>query len=139
MSIMPNQSNLRTPQASRSDQPSASRALQLFEPSPDAVYTIEATAHLVDLPRRTILVYCKHGLVSPARAKTGSGYYFDRDAIRALRRIDSLRSVCGDDLPGIKIILDLTSELERLHSEVRSLRNGIETQESKMQYMRRYV
>ncbi len=136
---MPNQSNLRTSQTSRSDQPSASRALQLFEPAPDAVYTIEATAHLVDLPRRTILVYCKHGLVSPALGAVGSGYYFDRDAIRALRRIDSLRSVCGNDLPGIKIILDLMSELERLHSEVRSLRNGIETQESEMQYMRRYV
>ena len=40
-------------------------ALQLFEPDPQTVYTIEATAHFVDMPRRTILVYCKLGLVSP--------------------------------------------------------------------------
>jgi hypothetical protein len=57
-----------------------------------------------------------------------------------LRRINGLRAVCGDDLSGIKIILDLMNELERLRSEVRSLRNGmVEAQESKMQYMRRYI
>ena len=95
--------------------------IQLFEPPPDAVYTIEATAHLVDMPRRTILVYCKHGLVSPAIEPAASGYYFDRNAIRALRRIDALRVLCGDDLTGIKMILDLMSEVERLHSELRSL------------------
>jgi DNA-binding transcriptional MerR regulator len=96
------------------------RAIQLFEPPADAVYTIEATAHLIDVPRRVILVYCKHQLVSPVLDRD-RGYYFDRKGIRALRRIAALRTVCGDDLAGIKIILDLTNELERLHSEVRSL------------------
>jgi DNA-binding transcriptional MerR regulator len=122
---MPNQSNVRPARASGSNWPSTSRSLQLFEPPPDAAYTIEATAHLVDVPRRTILVYCKHGLVSPTPHNADGGYYFDRDAIRALRRINALRSVCGDDLSGIKIILDLMNELERLHSEVRSLRHGM--------------
>jgi hypothetical protein len=125
MSIMPNQSNVQPPRAPDRNRPSTSRSLQLFEPPPDAAYSIEATAHLVDVPRRTILVYCKHGLVSPTHHNADSGYYFDREAIRALRRINTLRSVCGDDLSGIKIILDLTNELERLHSEVRSLRHGI--------------
>jgi len=31
------------------------------------------------------------------------------------------------------------NEVERLHSEVRSLRNGIEVDETKMQDMRRYL
>ena len=53
--------------------------------------------------------------------------------------VNALRAICGDDLSGIKIILDLMNELERLHSEVRSLRNGIEVDETKMQYMRRYL
>jgi MerR HTH family regulatory protein len=66
----------------------------------------------------------KYGLVSLAVDPIGNGYYFDRDAIRTLRRIESLRSVCGDDLPGIKIILDLMSQLERLQSEVRSTRES---------------
>ena len=100
------------------------REIQLFEPPADAVYTIEATSRMVDIPRRTILVYCKHHLLSPATAKTDHGYYFNRDGIRALRRIDSLRSVCGDDFAGIKIILDLTAALERLRSDIRSLRGA---------------
>jgi DNA-binding transcriptional MerR regulator len=101
--------------------PTRSREIQLFDPPPDAVYTIEATSHLVNVSRRTILVYCKHHLLSPARATADHGYYFDRDAIRGLRRIEALRTVCGDDFPGIKIILDLTAALERLQSDVRWL------------------
>jgi DNA-binding transcriptional MerR regulator len=98
-----------------------SRAIQLFEPPPDAVYTIEATSRMVDIPRRTIVVYCKYNLLSPAFDTLDHGYYFDRDGIRALRRIETLRSVCGDDFAGIRIILDLTSALERLRSDIRLL------------------
>src|SRR5260370_24462342 len=101
--------------------PTRSRQIQLFEPPPDAVYTIEATSHLVNVPRRTILVYCKHHLLSPVMATADHGYYFDGDAIRGLRRIEALRTVCGDDFVGIKIILDLTTAVERLHSDVRLL------------------
>ena len=95
--------------------------IELFEPPLDAIYTIEATSHLVDVPRRTIMIYCKHRLVVPVTNARESGYFFDREGIRALRRIEALRSICGNDLAGIKIILELTNALERLHSEVRSL------------------
>ena len=98
-----------------------SQAIQLFEPPEDAIYTIDATAHLVGVPRRTILVYCKHQLLSPLTNGRDGGYCFDRDCVHALRRIEALRAVCGDDLSGIKIILDLTKELERLHSVVHFL------------------
>src|SRR2546430_9567518 len=37
-----------------------SREIQLFEPPPGALYTIDATSRIVDVPRRTILIYCKH-------------------------------------------------------------------------------
>src|SRR5438132_1409873 len=104
--------------------PTRSREIQLFDPPPDAVYTIEATSHLVNMSRRTILVYCKHRLLFPATATSDHGYYFDGDGIRALRRIEALRTVCGDDLAGIKIILDLTAALERLQSDVRLLSRG---------------
>src|SRR5437773_11808408 len=98
-----------------------SREIHLFEPPSGALYTIETTSRIVDVPRRTILVYCKHHLLSPATNAPDHGYYFDRDAIRGLRRIEALRTVCGDDLAGIKIILDLTAALERLQSDVRLL------------------
>jgi DNA-binding transcriptional MerR regulator len=98
-----------------------SHEIQLFEPPPGAVYTIEATSRLVNVSRRTILVYCKHRLLSPATGTADYGYYFDRDAIYALRRIEALRTVCGEDFAGIRIILELTAALERLRSDIRLL------------------
>ena len=93
-----------------------SRWLQLFDPPADAVYTIEAAAQLAGVPRRTILVYCKHRLLSPLDTEV-EGYSFDGDGVRSLRRIEALRTVCGDDFAGIRIILDLTKELERLQAD----------------------
>jgi len=112
--------------------------IELFDPPSDAIYTIEATAHLADVPRRTIMVYCKHRLLSPAL--TEHGYYFDRQGIRALRRIEALRPICGDDLAGIKIILDLTDALERLHSEMLSLsRTSAPASEKEKQHRTRTI
>jgi len=59
--------------------PTKSRAIQLYEPPQDTVYTIEAMSQLVNVPRRTILVYCKHRLLSPAldfRHMSSSGLPF---------------------------------------------------------------
>jgi hypothetical protein len=92
-----------------------SRWLQLFDPPADSVYTIEAAAQLAGVPRRTILVYCKHRLLSPLDTEV-EGYSFDGEGVRSLRRIEALRTVCGDDFAGIRIILDLTKELERLQA-----------------------
>lgn len=102
--------------------PAPPRAIQPFEPDPQSAYTIEATAHLVDVPRHTILVYCKHGLVSPVVDPSCGGYYFNDEAIRILRRIEYLRIACGVNLAGIKIILDLMNQVERLQAEARFLR-----------------
>ena len=99
--------------------PTPSRALQLFDPPVDAVYSIEAAAKLTGVPRRTILVYYKHRLLSPLIDDGVEGYSFDGDGIRSLRRIEALRAVCGDDFAGIKIILDLTKELEHVQANPR--------------------
>jgi DNA-binding transcriptional MerR regulator len=101
--------------------PVKSWEIQLFEPPEDAIYTIEATSRLVNVSRRRILVYCKHHLVSPANGTADHGYYFDRDAIHTLRRIETLRTLCDKDFGGIKVILDLTAALERLRRDLRLL------------------
>jgi DNA-binding transcriptional MerR regulator len=89
------------------------REIQLFEPPLDAVYSIEATAQIADVPRRTVVCYYKHGLVFPV-TDPARGYYFNRDGIRRLRRIEGLRPLCRDALASIKIILELMDEVERL-------------------------
>jgi DNA-binding transcriptional MerR regulator len=99
----------------------SSREIQLFEPPADTLYTIDGTSRIVNVPRRRILVYCKYHLLSPANMTADHGYCFTGNAIRTLRRIEALRTVCGNDLAGIKMILDLTAALERLRSDIRLL------------------
>jgi DNA-binding transcriptional MerR regulator len=92
--------------------------LQLFEPDARTVYTLEAAADLTQLPRRLIAVYFKHGLVSPVMDPACSGWYFNDEAIRILRRIEYLRTTCGLNMVGIKLIMDLAGEVERLREEL---------------------
>jgi DNA-binding transcriptional MerR regulator len=95
-------------------------ALQPFEPDASSVYPIETVATLVQVPRRHIVVYFKYGLVSAAIDPAYGGWWFDDEAIRALRRIEYLRAECGINLTGIKLIMDLTQELEMLRQEIHS-------------------
>jgi DNA-binding transcriptional MerR regulator len=96
--------------------------LQLFEPDAHAVYTLEQAARLTQLPRRLIAVYFKHGLVSPVMDPACSGWYFNDEAIRILRRIDYLRTTCGLNLVGMKLMMDLAREVERLREELNFVR-----------------
>ena len=95
-----------------------SHEIQLFDPPPDGIYTIEATAQFSGVPRRMILVYCKHRLLSPMKDATNGAYSFNRDDVRVLRRIEALRVMCGNDFAGIKIILELTAALQHLQSDM---------------------
>ena len=98
------------------------RALQLFEPDPETVYTIEAAANLAQVGRHRVLVYYKQGLVSPVVSPECGGYYFNDEGVRTLRRIEHLHSNRGINLAGTRMILELQNELERLRNEVRFLR-----------------
>ena len=104
--------------------PRPQEALQIYEPRPRVTYSIEATARITDLPRHTILVYYKRGLVSPVAGPEQSGYCFNDKAIRTLRRIEELRRIDGVSLRGIKRILDLSDEVERLQAELRLVRGN---------------
>jgi DNA-binding transcriptional MerR regulator len=97
---------------------SKNQALRIFEPDPDAVYSIEITERLTQIPRRTIAIYVKHRLVSPLLER-GGGMFFDEEAIRMLRRIEQLRTSYGVNLPGIKMIVRLLDELEQRQMELR--------------------
>ena len=94
-------------------------AVTLFEPDPLAVYPIEAAARMGQVPRRMVLVYCKYGLISPLADKQW-GYWFTADTIRTLRRIADLRTICGDDLAGIAMILELLDEVQALRAQIRA-------------------
>jgi len=92
-------------------------AIQLFRPGPSTVYNIEAVAHLTRLPRRTILLYCKHHLVSPVGDVRWGNFYFDDETVQRLRNIENIRSRFGVNIEGLKFILHLLEEMERLRYE----------------------
>src|ERR1700751_325577 len=95
------------------------RAVQPVEHSTGAIYTIEAIADLVQVPRRLIVLYYKHGLVVPAEKSSDRGWFFDDRGIHVSRRIEYLRRACGMNMTGIKPMMNLMKEVERLREEVR--------------------
>jgi DNA-binding transcriptional MerR regulator len=94
-------------------------SLQLFEPDARTVYTLDTVASLTQVRRRLIVVYCKHGLVSPVMDPACSGWYFNDEAIRILRRIEYLRAAYGLNLVGIKLMMGLLTEVDRLREELK--------------------
>jgi DNA-binding transcriptional MerR regulator len=98
-------------------------AMELFQPKPNVLYGLDATARLAGVPRRSILIYCRAGLVRPVVQPPYGVMEFTEEAIYTLRRIEYLRTVHGLDLAWIKTMFDLVDEVERLRAELRFLRN----------------
>lgn len=92
-------------------------AIQLFHPGPNTVYNIEAVAHLTHVPRRTILLYCKHHLVSPIGDVRWGNFYFDDETVQRLRNIENIRARFGVNIEGLKFIFRLLEEMDRLRCE----------------------
>jgi len=98
---------------------SSSSSLQVFAPEPDALFPIDTAAHLARMPRHTVLLCCRRGLVAPCHDPLSGGFYFNRDAIRTLQRIEYLRTSCGVSLAGIELILRLMEDVAELRALAR--------------------
>ena len=98
-------------------------AMELFQPQPDVLYSLDAAARLAGVPRRSILIYCRAGLVQPVVQPPYGVMGFTEEAIYTMRRIEHLRTVYGLDLAWIKTMFDLLDEVERLRAELRFLRS----------------
>lgn len=88
--------------------------MQAFEPQPGCVYSLDTTSHLTGVPRRTLLIYCRMGMIQPQLQPPFGALYFDEHSLYTIRRIEFLRHSFGINLPGIKWTLALLRELERL-------------------------
>jgi len=98
-------------------------ALELFQPRPNVFYSLDAAARLAGVTRRSLLIYCRVGLVRPVFQPPYGVMEFTEEAIYAVRRIERLRTVHGLDVAWIKTLFDLLDEVERLRAEVSFLRN----------------
>jgi MerR family transcriptional regulator/heat shock protein HspR len=86
-----------------------------------AVYVISVAAELAGMHPQTLRIYERRGLVQPARTQGGNRRYSDVD-IDQLRRISQLAAE-GMNLEGIRRVMALEAEVDRLRSENDELRS----------------
>ncbi len=93
----------------------------------EAVYIISVAAELVGMHPQTLRVYERKGLVAPFRTPGGTRRYSRADLER-LSLIQDL-SASGVNIEGIKRVLALQAENQRLRSQVDRLRRLLEDAE----------
>ena len=86
-----------------------------------AVYVISVAAELAGVHPQTLRIYERKGLVEPGSTQGGSRRYSEAD-IAQLRRIQDLTNE-GLNLAGVKRVLELEAELERVRAEHDELRH----------------
>lgn len=104
-----------------------------------AVYVISVAAELAGVHPQTLRIYERKGLLDPARTVGGSRRYSERD-IAQLQRIQTL-TTAGLNLEGVRRVLELEAEVERLRSELEQVRRqaALEVERTHRQYRRDLV
>lgn len=97
--------------------------IELHDPQPGVLYSLEGVVHLTGVSRRSVLLYCKSGLVRARQDPEIGALAFDDEAIYTIRRVEYLRSHRGINLDGIRMIFELMNEVRRLEDEMRFLRS----------------
>ena len=100
---------------------SASLELELFQPSPNTLYSLETAAYLAGVPRRSILIYCRAGLILPVYQPGSEVMEFTEESIYAIRKIEQLRLTYGLNLISLKTMIHLLEEVELLRAQLRIL------------------
>ncbi len=97
-------------------------AVEQYQPKPNVFYNLDAAAHIAGVPRRSILIYCRAGLVRSVFQPPYGLMSFTEEAIHTVRRIEHVRIVHRPDLPLLKTLFNLYEEVGCLRAELRSLR-----------------
>ncbi len=84
-----------------------------------ALYIISVAAELAGVHPQTLRIYERKGLIEPSRTEGRSRRYSDRD-IALLQRIQELTND-GVSLAGVRKILELEAEAERLQQRIAAL------------------
>ena len=87
-----------------------------------ALFVISVAAELAGVHPQTLRIYERKGLVDPARTGGGSRRYSEED-IERLRRIQDLTAE-GLNLAGVKRVIELEAELERVRATLEQTRTA---------------
>jgi MerR family transcriptional regulator/heat shock protein HspR len=97
-----------------------------------AVYIISVAAELAGVHPQTLRIYERKGLLTPARTAGNTRRYSERDIAR-LQMIQRLTQVHGLNLAGVKMIVEMENELDRMRSRVQRLDRELEEARTRMQ------
>ncbi|MGH2740139.1 MAG: heat shock protein transcriptional repressor HspR [Actinomycetota bacterium] len=92
-----------------------------------AVYIISVAAELAGVHPQTLRIYERKGLLRPARTAGNTRRYSDEDITR-LQEIQELTQHRGVNLAGVKMVLELQAELERLRSKMEEMSKRLDHQ-----------
>jgi MerR family transcriptional regulator/heat shock protein HspR len=95
------------------------------KPEERAVYIISVAAELAGVHPQTLRIYERKGLLRPQRTEGNTRRYSALDITR-LRIIQELTQEQGVNLAGVKRIIELRAEIERLSQEVQRLSAQLE-------------
>jgi MerR family transcriptional regulator/heat shock protein HspR len=84
-------------------------------PDEEDIYTLKVIARISGVDADTILHYQELGFIRPLQ---DSANRYDDEALLTLRRIEHLRETCEVNETGLRLILELMADLERLRSAV---------------------
>ena len=93
--------------------------------SSSRTFLISVAAELAGMHAQTLRTYDRLGLVSPDRSSGGGRRYSQHD-VDLLREVQRLSQDEGVNLAGIKRIIELTNQVEALHSRMDEMAAEIE-------------
>jgi MerR family transcriptional regulator/heat shock protein HspR len=96
----------------------------------DAVYIISVAAEIAGVHPQTLRIYERRGLISPHRTPGGTRRYSEED-LEQLGMIQELTAE-GVNLEGVRQILAMRDEIERLQKQVSRLRRLLGEAESRV-------
>ena len=94
-------------------------------PDDRALYIISVAAELAGVHPQTLRIYERKGLLNPARTAGNSRRYSDRDITR-MQTIQRLTQEYGINLAGVKMIVEMENELERMRRRMEHLDRELE-------------
>jgi MerR family transcriptional regulator, heat shock protein HspR len=89
------------------------------------VYIISVAAELAGVHPQTLRIYERKGLLNPSRTAGNTRRYSERD-IERLEAIHRLTQDLGINLAGVKMIVELEAELERLRKRMEAMARELE-------------
>ncbi|MEX2552724.1 MAG: helix-turn-helix transcriptional regulator [Actinomycetota bacterium] len=105
-------------------------------PSERGVYVISVVADLAGMHPQTLRMYERRGLIEPKRTSGNSRRYSDRD-VQRLRRIHELTHKHGLNLEGVRTVMNLEDQVDRLQERLARTTRALAESQRQLELERR--